>query len=85
MDDCNTVIGEIVEAKQAKDEKLYFVREKFVITRDKNQRSEKEEKEKIYPELFQEKRLQLSFKVIAEILKASWISWGREFRTLKTN
>jgi len=48
----------------------------------KNQRREKEEKEKMYPELFQEKRLQFSFKVIAEILKASWISWGREFRTL---
>ena len=47
--DCNTVIGEIVEAKQAKDEKLYFVIEKFFLLLGiKNQRSEKEEKEQMY-------------------------------------
>lgn len=41
MDDCNTVVGEIVEAKQAKDEKLYFVIEKFVITWDKKSKKRK--------------------------------------------
>ena len=41
MDDCNTVVGEIVEAKQAKDEKLYFVKEKFVITWDKKSKKRK--------------------------------------------
>ena len=46
MDDCNTVIGEIVEAKQAKDEKLYFVIQKFGITWDKKSKKRKRRERK---------------------------------------
>lgn len=55
MDDCNTVIGEIVEAKQAKDEKLYFVIQKFGITWDRKSKKRKRRERKNVSRTFSRK------------------------------
>lgn len=61
MDDCNTVIGEIDEAKQAKDEKLYFVIEKFVITWDKKSKKRKRRERKNVSRTFPGKTTSIQF------------------------
>lgn len=61
MDDCNTVIGEIVEAKQTKDEKLYFVIEKFVITWDRKSKKRKRRERKNVSRTFPGKTTSIQF------------------------